>query len=205
MTYAETLKKEGLNGSPRAVKCMDLISSVPLTPKQRYEFGKKECGGGLFKFESDLAVFVKDCLKDHFKKTVFENFPSWALNYVVNGDASSISESDKKMVDSWVENNIGAPYMGPEVLYDSCNQFCSTPLFGDACETYSVCFLFKRGLYAVDLPDQRTTGYIRIAYGTRDEVLEHFSIKGDSVILLSTEDTLEYAIEKGVPIVNCAE
>ena len=70
------------------------------------------------------------------------NVPQWAVNYLVNNDASGISLEDAGMVEDFVEklDAEGLELLCP--IDGSENEFCSAPAFGPACGT--VDFVAKR-------------------------------------------------------------
>ena len=62
-----------------------------------------------------------------------ESFPTWAVTYCMYGDASGLSDEDKKTVDEWMgENGYGELV---SVLEETHEDFDRWPAFGLACET----------------------------------------------------------------------
>lgn len=65
-----------------------------------------------------------------------ENFPTWALCALFNGDTSGLSDEDVELFeaweDSWLENRGNVSF---DVIEGSENEFCANPAFGLAAET----------------------------------------------------------------------
>jgi hypothetical protein len=68
--------------------------------------------------------------------------PTWAMSYLVNNDATGITDEDKQQVDQWVEQTRAAlKEASPGAWYefiDSCQEsgsFTHRPAFGLACDT----------------------------------------------------------------------
>lgn len=71
-----------------------------------------------------------------------EDFPTWALCYCINGDSTSLSSEEKKMVDEWMDEN-GYSSVA-EVVENTRNEFNKYPAFGLACETETVVMVKKK-------------------------------------------------------------
>ena len=69
------------------------------------------------------------CFMAKFESFV-ERVPSWALPYLVNGDASGLEESEIKMIDAWRELS-HYEIISPR---DEAEYFSSVPAFGLACD-----------------------------------------------------------------------
>lgn len=71
-----------------------------------------------------------------------EDFPTWALDYCINGDSTSLSKEEKKMVDEWMDEN------GYGSVSDSVDhtrvEFNKYPAFGPSCETETVVMVKKK-------------------------------------------------------------
>ena len=70
------------------------------------------------------------------------DMPDWALSYVVNGDASGLTDEEEAMVDDWLRaciDNLQADRpeccAQPEVDLDAEPSFNPFPAFGLACTT----------------------------------------------------------------------
>lgn len=63
-----------------------------------------------------------------FEKYI-EQIPTWALGYIINGDASALTEEELKMVDRWLKQS------GYEIISPTdCNEsFSKYPAFGLPC------------------------------------------------------------------------
>lgn len=72
-----------------------------------------------------------------------DNFPNYALSYVVNGDASGIEQEDVEACDEWIERltaKLRKDYpdaVAIELLFEDGegNEFTRHPAFGLACGT----------------------------------------------------------------------
>ena len=71
-----------------------------------------------------------------------EDVPSYALSYIINGDASGIEDEDQENAAAWMEwFTSKAKELGGSVVYSPTEDtycFCSCPAFGLACETTKV-------------------------------------------------------------------
>lgn len=71
-----------------------------------------------------------------------EDFPTWALDYCINGDSTALSNEEKKMVDEWMdENGYGSV---ANCVDHTRNEFNKYPAFGLACETETVVMVKKK-------------------------------------------------------------
>ena len=68
-----------------------------------------------------------------------EDFPNWSLSYLINGDASGLSEEGKKMCDEWY-NSTHPLYIETTDDEDAFNEY---PLFGKPCDTTACLFKTK--------------------------------------------------------------
>lgn len=67
-----------------------------------------------------------------------ENFPTWALCALFNGDLSGLSDEDIELFETWEESwlcEADGDNISFDVLEGSENEFCANPAFGLACET----------------------------------------------------------------------
>lgn len=65
-----------------------------------------------------------------------EDFPTWALDYCINGGPTSLSKEEQKMVDEWMDEN---GYGSVANCVDHTRiEFNKYPAFGLACETETV-------------------------------------------------------------------
>lgn len=76
-----------------------------------------------------------------------DDCPTWALSYLVNGDASGLEDGEAEQVDEWVKENterLQAKYPGAsiELLFDDGegDEFNPSPAFGLACATVQCAF-----------------------------------------------------------------
>lgn len=60
---------------------------------------------------------------------IVHDIPEWALSYIINGDASGLSDEEQQMVDEFLEKNFPDGFV-PEVKEDSRNEFNLYPAFG---------------------------------------------------------------------------
>ena len=66
-----------------------------------------------------------------------EQIPSWALNYLINGDTNGLDDEEIAEIDNWMEE---------AQIYDVCapkgeEYFCRYPAFGEPCGVYDcICF-----------------------------------------------------------------
>ena len=71
-----------------------------------------------------------------------EDFPTWALDYCINGDSTALSKEEKKMVDEWMdENGYGSV---ASCIDNTRNEFNKLPAFGPSCETETVVMVKKK-------------------------------------------------------------
>ena len=68
-----------------------------------------------------------------------ENLPTWALPYLINGDASGLSDDEQEMVDEWVDRIPHIGFIDFECA-DENEFFSPCPAFGKptTCEEYLV-------------------------------------------------------------------
>lgn len=70
-----------------------------------------------------------------------DNFPCWALSYLINGDSSGLELGESQKVDSWCENQVKFNTNPEKVLShfhwdvesDITDSFTRNPAFGLAC------------------------------------------------------------------------
>lgn len=79
------------------------------------------------------------------KTEVIDNFPAWALCYVVNGDRDCLEDDEVKMVDDYISalrDYFDAKWVDivPE---DESSYFSSFPEFGKACDCVTVTVLYQ--------------------------------------------------------------
>ena len=72
-----------------------------------------------------MSQFTKYC----------EPIPTWALCYIINGDATGLTDEEIVMVDSWVKDS-GYEIITPceDEKGEFFNSFCSCPAFGAPCD-----------------------------------------------------------------------
>ena len=69
------------------------------------------------------------------KFTVIENVPCWAATYFVNADSSGMNEEDLALCIAYEKElaTRGLRLVCP--IEGTCNDFCTNPAFGLACDT----------------------------------------------------------------------
>ena len=73
---------------------------------------------------------------------IVEKIPVWALGWLLNGDSSNLSESDMKVIDGWLADNLCLHVSPPSD--DAMPYFTSTPAFGLPCEVHDCeCLMYK--------------------------------------------------------------
>lgn len=71
-------------------------------------------------------------------QTTTEQIPSYALPYLINGDASGLTDEDIEEIDNWVQQNGISNVCQPEEEYP---YFCTHPAFGKAADVFDcVCY-----------------------------------------------------------------
>lgn len=71
-----------------------------------------------------------------------EDFPTWALDYCINGGPTSLSKEEQKMVDEWMDEN---GYSSVANCVDHTRtEFNKYPAFGPSCETETVVMVKKK-------------------------------------------------------------
>jgi len=63
------------------------------------------------------------------QEPVLHQVPEWAVPYIVNGDASGLSDEEQKLVDDFLDKNFPDGFV-PEVNEDNKNEFNLYPAFG---------------------------------------------------------------------------
>ena len=72
-----------------------------------------------------------------------EKIPSWALEWLINGDASGLDDSEMSMIDKWLGDNL-CLYVCPPAS-DAEPYFTSHPAFGLPCEVYECeCMIYNK-------------------------------------------------------------
>ena len=73
-----------------------------------------------------------------------ENIPTWALPYLINGDASGLWDDEVKMIDEWIENFPHVGFIDFECA-DENEFFSAFPAFGKP-TTCEECLVFDDSL-----------------------------------------------------------
>lgn len=108
-----------------------------------YDFSKSlEENLGMLKIFLDRDYGIREKLPDGMEYV--EDFPEWAVYYLVYGEDSSLSDRERHEIDGWMEDNGYARLVsdGKEYNRDEFNQF---PVFGKACATQVVVMERKDG------------------------------------------------------------
>ena len=64
-------------------------------------------------------------------KFTAEEIPTWALCYLINGDASGLTDEDVAIVDKWCEVNNVTTVCAPDIQEGECSPyFTHCPAFG---------------------------------------------------------------------------
>ena len=71
-------------------------------------------------------------------KYKYDNFPTWAMSALINGDESSFSREDSQLFNDFIKRH--SDVVSWDYDYDSLDNpsFNSCPLFGDPCDVVSV-------------------------------------------------------------------
>ena len=83
----------------------------------------------------DELPYCEDCHKRLAESdmVVSDDFPSWALCYLINGDDSGLTDDEIAMVDSWVDNS-GCNVFSISYFSENDKHFSWSPEFGLACD-----------------------------------------------------------------------
>ena len=74
------------------------------------------------------------------RKVIIDNFPEYAVNYLMYGDIENMSGEDMENCDRFIEeNNLSGACI--DFNFDT-KGFCSRPCFGLACECVTAIFAF---------------------------------------------------------------
>lgn len=95
----------------------------------------------------ELKSLVGDFKNSHYpiKTETVENFPSWAINYLFNGDASDLTDEEVKEINKYLEdlkNCLDASYLHEADCKE--NGFSNYPAFGLPCDVEVVTFLYEK-------------------------------------------------------------
>lgn len=109
------------------------IGVVGMGPDLDYDFSKSfEENLGMLKISLDRDYGIREKLADGMEYV--EDFPEWAVCYLVYGEDPSLSDEEREEIDGWMEDNGYARLVsdGEEYNRDEFNKF---PAFGKACAT----------------------------------------------------------------------
>ena len=84
-------------------------------------------------YESDTK---RQLAKEGLETDTIEAVPDWATSYLMYGDESDLSQSEKEDCDEWVERLAADGYRLIEPIEGTDNEFCSYPAFGAATSTH---------------------------------------------------------------------
>lgn len=144
-------------------------------------------------------------MKD-LKTVKVEDFPEWAVCHIVNGDDEGLSDGDKALIRTWVEQNV-SPMAGCSVDTEKRNEFCSHPEFGLACATYPATFLVRRNHYLVSFkwPGENDVFCTNLAYGTPSEIRDRYSKYTNVSLRLLQDSEVERYKERSMPMYDCSQ
>lgn len=66
------------------------------------------------------------------------DFPTWALNYVVNGERGSVSPEERRMIEDWKSQVREAGFRVGMASFGEDEHFCRRPAFGEPCQCVTV-------------------------------------------------------------------
>lgn len=98
-----------------------------------YDFSKSiEENLGTLKISLDRDYGIREKLADGMEYV--EDFPEWAVHYLIYGEDTSLSDEEMEEIDEWIEDNgyVRLVSDGEEYNRDEFNKF---PAFGKACAT----------------------------------------------------------------------
>lgn len=81
------------------------------------------------------AIYGEDQASDSINDTMEKvyDFPSWAVYYAMYGEWDDLTEEEKEMVDSFMDEN---GYTDLVEVSEEITDFCRYPAFGKPCEVY---------------------------------------------------------------------
>ena len=85
------------------------------------------------------------------------NFPTWALNALINSDSSGITEDEDKIIEQWELDCLDGRPERSFAMYDGWQNeasFCSNPEFGLACDCVELKVLICTNSISSDMPLQ---------------------------------------------------
>lgn len=171
---SKTLKEDSL---PYLKNWLDSLKEEPAFIKTVLQDVKK--ASGMINQHIDKVQLELDNAKEEKQETahqVSDNYgsydiPKWALPYIVNGDASGISDHEQELVDKFLEKNFPDGFI-PEIEEGQDKEFNLYPAFGErnenaltnrgespylAVDTASV--KFSQPGYMEDMSESKDDGY----------------------------------------------
>lgn len=98
-----------------------------------YDFSKSfEENLGMLKIYLDREHGIRERLPDGMEYV--EDFPEWAVFYLIYGEDPSLSDEERKEIDGWMKDNGYARLVSDGEEYNR-NPFDTNPAFGKACAT----------------------------------------------------------------------
>ena len=124
------LQAEALGGNAGSYVCAEIDYDFSKTWEDNVEDLLHEC------YANDVYPSLPE------GEDYVEDFPCWAITYLMYGDASGITDEDQKMVDEWAEENGCGEIVS--ALESTHNEFNKWPAFGKACDTETVVVITKK-------------------------------------------------------------
>ena len=98
-----------------------------------YDFSKSlEENLGMLKISLDRDYGIREKLPDCMEYV--EDFPEWAVYYLIYDEDSSLSDEEMKEIDEWMDENGYAHLVSDGEEYNR-DEFNKSPVFGKACAT----------------------------------------------------------------------
>ena len=171
---SKTLKEDSL---PYLKNWLDSLKEEPAFIKTVLQDVKK--ASGMINQHIDKVQLELDNAKEEKQETAHQvsnnygsyDIPKWALPYIVNGDASGISDHEQELVDKFLEKNFPDGFI-PEIEEGQDKEFNLYPAFGErnekaltnrgespylAVDTASV--KFSQPGYMEDMSESKDDGY----------------------------------------------
>lgn len=76
--------------------------------------------------------------EDEGEQTYECDFPTWALDYVVNGERGSVSPEERRMIEDWKAQVREAGFKPGMASFGEYEHFCRRPAFGEPCQCVTV-------------------------------------------------------------------